>query len=191
MISLYRPGNSPLHRMSAGLKLLGLIVVLISISIWGRTPTSCALVIAGLLALFALARFGIVEVIKQVWNIKLVLVLVAVPQIIFSGIAQGSYNSVAIVASILLAGLVTLTTKTSELVALVERITKSRPLAFLLALSINSITLVTGFSKNITEAGMARGVKRNPIGQIVTLFVVSLRFADDYAEAMAARGVSV
>ena len=191
MISLYRPGNSPLHRMPAGLKLLGLLASLVVISISGRTSLGCALTVVALLSLFALASFGVVEVFRQLWKIKLLLVLFVVPQLMFSGIEQGSYNSVAIVASILMAGLVTLTTKTSDLVALIERLTKSKSLAFLIALSINSITLVTGFSKGITEAGLARGVKRNPIGQIVTLFVVSLRFADDYAEALAARGVQV
>ena len=54
------------------------------------------------------------------------------------------------------------------------------------------LTIVMGqIAKNITEAGLARGVKPNPIRQIVTLFVVSLRYADDYAEALAARGVVV
>ena len=84
-----------------------------------------------------------------------------------------------------------MTTKTSEIVDLLKRITRSQNFALLIALSISSIALVAGFSQNISEAAKARGVKPNPLRQIVTLFVVSLRFADDYAEALSARDVRV
>jgi biotin transport system permease protein len=120
----------------------------------------------------------------------LVLVIL-VPQLVFNGVVQGAYNSVAVVVGILLAALFSLTTKTADLVELLQRITRSRSFALLIALSINSIALVLGFSNSITEASLARGVKPNPVRQIVTLFVVSLRYADDYAEALAARGVRV
>jgi biotin transport system permease protein len=96
-----------------------------------------------------------------------------------------------VIVGVLLAALVSLTTKTGDIVDLLRRITRSQNFALLIALSINSIALVAGFSQNISEASRARGVKSNPIRQIVTLFVVSLRFADDYAEALAARGVRV
>ena len=122
---------------------------------------------------------------------KYLLLIVLIPQLIFSGFERGAYNTLAVFAGILLAALVSLTTKTSDIVDLIKRFTKSQNFALLIALSINSIALVVGFSKNITEAGLARGVKPNPIRQIVTLFVVSLRYADDYAEALAVRGVVV
>jgi biotin transport system permease protein len=191
MISLYRSGNSILHRMPVGPKLLGLFISLFAVSVWGRNLVGALTVVVGFLALFALAGFGVKDLLKQLWQMKVLLLIVVLPQLFFAGVEKGTYNSVVIVASILLAGLVTLTTKTSDIVALVEKLTRSQAFAFLIALSINSIALVLGFSKSITEAGLARGVKRNPVGQIVTLFVVSLRFADDYAEALQARGVRV
>ena len=191
MISLYRPGNSPLHRTPAGFKLLGLFAALFAVSIWGRNLVGASVVLVGFLALFALAGFGVRDLLKQLWQMKFLLLIVVVPQLIFAGFEKGTYNSIGIVSGILLAGLVTLTTKTSDIVSLLERLTRSKAFAFLIALSVNSIALVIGFSKSITEAGVARGVKRSAIGQIVTLFVVALRFADDYAEALAARGVRV
>jgi biotin transport system permease protein len=84
-----------------------------------------------------------------------------------------------------------MTTKTSDIIDLIFNVTRSKSLALLIALSINSIALVTGFAKQIQEATLARGVKTNPMRQIVTLFVISLRYADDYAESLAARGVEV
>ena len=191
MISLYRPGNSLLHRIPAGWKILGLFATLTAVSVWGRSLIGSAVVVIGFLALFATARFGVRVLLNQLWQMKFLLLLVVVPQLFFAGVEKGIYNSVVVISSILLAGLVTLTTKTSDIVSLIERLSRSKSFAFLMALSVNSIALVMGFSKSITEAGLARGVRRSAIGQVVTLFVVALRFADDYAEALAARGVQV
>jgi biotin transport system permease protein len=143
------------------------------------------------IGLFLVAALKPFEVLRQVWQMKFLLLIVLVPQLVFSGFERGTFNTVAIFSGILLAALVSLTTKTSDIVELIKRITRSQSFALLIALSINSIALVIGFSKNITEAGVARGVKPNPVRQIVTLFVVSLRYADDYAEGLAARGVVV
>jgi biotin transport system permease protein len=191
VISLYRPGDSLLHKTPVGWKFLGLTLVLIAISIWGRTWFGSLAIAAGFLVLFALTGFGIRELLRQLWQIKFILIILVLPQLLFAGVERGTYNSVALVSGILLAGLVTLTTKTAEIVELIQRITRSRSFALLIALSINSIGIVLGLAKNISEAGKARGVRANPVRQIVTLFVVSLKFADDYAESLAARGISV
>lgn len=191
MISLYRPGFSIVHRVPSGWKLLALAVVVTLFSIYGKTLVGSALALAGTVAAYLLAGISVREFGKQLWQLKVLLAIVLIPQLIFNGYETGSYNSVTLISGVLLAALISLSTKTSEIVDLIKRITRSQSFALLIALSINSIALVVGFSKNITEAGLARGVKPNPIRQIVTLFVVSLRYADDYAEALAARGVVI
>ncbi|MCX6485485.1 MAG: energy-coupling factor transporter transmembrane protein EcfT [Rhodoluna sp.] len=191
MISLYRPGSSPIHRVPAGWKLLGLALSLALIGFFGKDLVGSIVVAAGVLVLFLLAGLKPIEILMQLWQMKFLLLIVLVPQLIFAGLEKGTYNTVAVFSGILLAALVSLTTKTSDIVELIKRITRSQSFALLIALSINSIALVVGFSKSITEAGLARGVKPNPVRQIVTLFVVSLRYADDHAEALAARGVVV
>ena len=191
MISLYRPGNSLVHRIPVGWKLVALAVSLGLISYVQKGLISSLAIAASVVVLFALAGLKPIELLNQLWQMKILLLVVLVPQLIFAGWERGSYNTVSVFAGLLLAALVSLTTKTSDIVDLIKRITKSQNFALLIALSINSIALVVGFSKSITEAGLARGVKPNPIRQIVTLFVVALRYADDYAEALAARGVVV
>ena len=191
MISFYRPGNSPLHKMSVGWKLFGLTLALLGIAVYGKNFAGAAGGVVAVTGLYLLAGIGITEFLKQLWRIKFLIVVVLLPQLIFNGIVQGAYNSVSVIVGVLLAALFSITTKTADLVDLLQRITRSRSFALLIALSINSIALVLGFSNNITEASLARGVKPNPVRQIVTLFVVSLRYADDYAEALAARGVTV
>jgi len=191
MISFYRPGTSPLHLLSVGWKLLGLTVSLLALAIYGKNLTGAIVGVIAVIGLYQLAGIGLSELLKQLWRIKFLVAVVVLPQLIFNGIVQGAYNSVAVIVGVLLASLMSLTTKTADLVDLLQRITRSRSFALLIALSINSIALVLGFSNSISEASLARGVKPNPVRQIVTLFVVSLRYADDYAEALAARGVKV
>ena len=191
MISLYRPGNSLIHRMPVGWKLIALAVSLGLISYVPKGLISSLVIAGSIVILYAVAGLKPIELLKQLWQMKILLLIVLLPQLVFAGIERGSYNTVSVFSGVLLAALVSLTTKTNEIVELIKRITRSQGFALLIALSINSIALVAGFSKSITEAGLARGVKPNPIRQIVTLFVVSLRYADDYAEALAARGVVV
>lgn len=191
MISLYRSGNSVLHRIPAGWKLIGLIIVLALFGIFGTNIWFAIFEPCLVLVLYLLAGVSFPEFLKHLWTLKYLVLLVLIPQLIFSGFEKGSSNAIVLVSGVLLAALVSITTKTSEIVELIYRMTRSKNFALLIALSINSIALVVGFSKNITEAGLARGVKPNLVRQIVTLFVVSLRYADDYAEALAARGVVV
>jgi len=191
LISLYRPGSSIVHRVPAGWKLLALATGVTLFSIYGKTLVGSAIAFTVTLVTHLLAGIGLREFGKQLWQLKVLLAIVLIPQLIFNGYVTGSYNTVTLISGVLLAGLVSLTTKTSEIVELIKRITRSQSFALLIALSINSIALVVGFSKSIAEASLARGVKPNPIRQIVTLFVVSLRYADDYAEGLAARGVVV
>ncbi len=191
MISFYRPGASPLHRLSVGWKLLFLTIALLAIASYGKNLVGSIVEVIAVIGLYQLAGIGVSEFLKQLWRIKLLVAVVLLPQLIFNGLVQGAYNSVAVIVGVLLATLMSLTTKTADLVDLLQRITRSRSFALMIALSINSIALVLGFSNSITEASLARGVKPNPVRQVATLFVVSLRYADDYAEALAARGVRV
>lgn len=191
MISLYKPGNSVVHRVTAGWKLLTVAVLLLAISFYGKNLVGAISQLVLVVGLYALAGESPKSFLKQLWALRYLVLIVAIPQVIFNGVIQGSCNSVAVIVGVLFAALVSLTTKTGDIVDLLRRITRSQNFALLIALSINSIALVAGFSHNISEAAKARGVKSNPLRQIVTLFVVSLRFADDYAEALAARGVRV
>jgi biotin transport system permease protein len=191
VISLYKPGHSVVHRVTAGWKLIALTLLLLAISFLGKNLVGAISQLVLVSCLYALAGQSPKALLNQLWALRFLAIIVVVPQAIFNGAIQGAYNSVAVIVGVLLAALVSLTTKTGDIVDLLRRITRSQNFALLIALSINSIALVAGFSQNISEASRARGVKSNPIRQIVTLFVVSLRFADDYAEALAARGVRV
>lgn len=191
MISLYFPGESALHKTSAGIKLLVLAGTLIAISLLPKTWLAASVSLLITIALYLLAGLSVKGILANIWKLKFLLLIVGIPQLLLVGVVQGSYNTVSVVTGILLAMLVTLTTKSSEIVSLIQKITRSENFGLLIALSLNAIALVGEIAKGIIEAGKARGVKVRPVRQITNLFVISLKNADDYAEALAARGVEV
>jgi biotin transport system permease protein len=106
-------------------------------------------------------------------------------------------NIVRVVAVILLANLVTLTTRTDDLVDAIERaLAPLRHLrvnpgrvALMLSMTITTIPVIAGYAAQIREAQRARGVPVAPLAFVVPLLVMALKHADDLADALTARGV--
>jgi biotin transport system permease protein len=106
-------------------------------------------------------------------------------------------NVVRVLVVILMANLVTLTTRTDRLVDAIER--ALRPLrrlgvnpgrvALMLAMTITTIPVIAGYAAQIREAQRARGVPVAPLAFVVPLLVMTLKHADDLADALTARGV--
>jgi biotin transport system permease protein len=98
---------------------------------------------------------------------------------------------------VLLAALVTLTTRTTAMVDAI--VTACRPLrrlgvdaervGLMLALGVRSVPVVVGLAEEVREAQLARGLGASPRAFAVPLIVRSLRHADALGEALVARGV--
>lgn len=197
MISLYRAGASPLHRAPAGVKLVGLAVLAVAISLGARTPTLAGVALAVVLALFALGGYGPREWLRQLWATRWIVVFVAATQLIFLTPADAVVNTTRVVSVVLLAAMLTLTTRTADLLDALQ--VALRPLArvgidpwrvgFTLMLTIALVPVVAGFADRIRDAQRARGVRLGPRA-VVTLLVMALRHADDVADALTARGVA-
>ena len=196
-LGLYRPGSSLIHRLPAGVKLLALVLAGIG-SVFLRTPPAgdgLARRRGGLCTWWQsspprcsgsrCARCGGS------------LVLLGVFHVVVSGWARAYEVIGALVGLVLLAALVTLTTRTTALIDVVVRV--CRPLAFvgvdperiglLLSLGIRSVPVVVGLAAEVREAQLARGLGMSPRAFAVPLVVRSLRHADALGEALAARGV--
>ena len=208
MIPLYNPGSSALHRAPAGAKLAALVAVGIAVSIWRDSPWvaagAWAILLCGYLLAFRRGR-GVVELLLRVWTLKWLVVLIAVPQLIFVTPPEAVITSARIIAVVMLAGLFTLTTRVSavmELVLLglrpVERLGLGRlgltaeRAALAMSLTMTAIPTVFGFYREIREARRARGAKLGPGGVVsatTPLLVMTLRHAEETADALVARGV--
>lgn len=195
MIALYRPGHSPLHRLPAGAKLAGMVVLALAISAWPHTIWTAVGAFAGVALLYLLGGLGVTGFAVQLWRAKWIVVILVATQAIFVSWEAAAIGTVRVVAIVLLAALVTTTTPTGAMLDAIER--ALRPLrrvgvdpvrvAFLLSLTIAVLPVIAGLAAQVREAQRARGVRLGPHA-IVTLLVLALRHADQVGEALTARG---
>jgi len=195
VIALYLPGTSLLHRVRAGIKLLGLVVLALLISLWPHTAITVALTGALVIGLYAGALYPPTVLLRQLWLAKWIIVLMVATQLVFLTPWDAMVNTVRVAAIVLLAGLLTLTTRSEELLDALEA--GLRPLApwgvdarrvgVTLSLTISMLPVIADLARRVREAQRARGVR---IGYhaVVPILVLALRHADDVADALSARG---
>lgn len=196
MIQLYRPGASLVHRAPAGLKLLMLAIAALVLSIVPHTAVSVGVVLGAVVGLYALAGLPLSVLAGEVWRLRWLVAVLAVALLIFVGPLAAWVSTGRMVAIILLAGLLTLTTPMSALLDVLRRVLAPLArfgididaVAMTVSLAITMIPVVAGFAREVTEAQRARGARLGLRG-IVPLLVRTLRHSDDVADALAARGI--
>ena len=195
-LGLYRPGSSPVHRLGAGAKLVVLAVagacsVLVD-SVW---QVVAALAVAGLG--YAAAGISARVLLRQVRPLLVVLLIVGGFHVLVNGWERAVVVAGVLLCLVLLAALVTLTTRTADLVdALVVALGPLRRVGIdparvglLLALGIRSVFVVAQIAGEVRDAQRARGLTGSPKAYAVPLIIRSLRHADELGEALVARGV--
>ena len=195
VVGLYRPGTSVVHRMPAGTKLAGLAVVG-ALSVLVGTPARTAVLVGCVLVGYVVARLPL----AVLWASVRPLLWVAVPLGVFQVLVAGWERAVVVVgviaALVLLANLVTLTTRTVDLIDVVVclahrlRFTGVDPerVGLVLSLGIRSVPLVLDLADEVRQAQHARGRSASPRAFAVPLIVGALRRADQMGDALAARG---
>ena len=196
MIGLYLPGTSPLHRASAGLKLL-LLVSLTTAVVAVREPWAVLVAAVVVAAGFAVARLGPRPLFAQIWPLRW-FALFLVPLQWWTG----GWRAVAVVVGTLVvtvaaAGLVTITTRVSDMLDVLERaLTPLRRfgvaperVSLVLALAVRAVPVLAGTYGEVRDARRARGLERSARALLVPLVVRTVRHADRLGEALAARGV--
>lgn len=197
MLGLYLHRESVIHRLAAGAKLGGLLLVTIIVL---ALPGAWGAAAAGLIgvAVLAAARLPAGRVLKELRAPVVMLTLLFGFQALLTG---GGWEETAVAvarfaALILLATLVTLTTRVMDLVDLFERLfgllrpvgVNPAKMALMLALTIRFIPLLGEQVREVRMAQRARGVERNIAALFVPLLVKILTMADDLAAALEARG---
>ena len=195
MISLYHPGRSWLHRMPAGLKLLALA----ALSLVLMPQTSLPLLAGTLLVTVALYRSMGPGGLARLAVLR-ALLPIAVVLFVFQGVV-GTWQMGAVVVLrflvlVLLANLVTLTTRMDAMLAAVEPLFK--PLALVgvpprvpslaVIMAIRFVPVLHHVQQALGEAWQARGGGRMSWRIIPPLIVVALKMADHVADALSARG---
>ena len=195
-LGLYVPGDSLVHRLPAAVKLV-LLVALGAASVLLRSPVAVAVALLAVIACYGLAGFSPVTAVRQVWPMRWILLFI----LAFQWWVRGWQSAIVVVGVIAVlvtaAALVTLTTRTSALVAVIVAV--CRPLrvvgvdadrvGLVIALAIRAVPIVAGFASEIRDAQRARGARPDPRVYAAPLIVRSLRHADSVGEALAARGL--
>ena len=197
MIMLYRHGTSVIHRMPAGLKVL--VFTLIALAIALSAGSGWALPVAGVVAvcLYLLAGLGVGTLLRQILAVRWVIVVMLLTQVLFLPVPVAVTNTGRVLVVIVLAALITLTTRIPALLDATERAlaplrrfgVNPASIGLLLALTITAIPVITGFAAAIRDAQRARGAPVRLRTFAVPLLVMSLKHSDDLADALTARGI--
>ena len=196
LLGLYQHRPSPLHRAPAAAKLVGLLVLAILTQLIDSWWARCLLLVL-VCGLYPLARIDLRFAGRQLRPLWWMLVAIGIAQLVFAGWQLAVSVAATIALLVLAAGLVTLTTTTTELSDVV--VTTLRPLrrfgvdpervGLLIALSIRAVPVVLGLAEQIRDAQRARGLSSSPRAFAVPLLVRALRHAQRMGEALTARGV--
>lgn len=197
MLGTYVPGGSPIHRLPAGFKLLALIAAILAMTLTVHTPIGAGVAVGCILAVFVLAGVGP----QRAWPLLrgpfLFVAVIFVFQVFISDWRRAAVVCAVLLASIGLAAVVTLTTRTTDLLAAIvaalaplERLgVRTDLIAMALALTIRSIPLIAEVFTQVDQARRARGLRPGARVLFVPAVLAALETADGFADTLAARGL--
>ncbi len=195
-LGLYVPGASLLHRAPAGLKLSAMVLAGLG-SILLDAPGEVGVAMLLVVALYGVAGVSWRTMLAQLRPLLWVGVVTAGFHVVVNGWERAVVAVGVIATLVLLAALVTLTTRTTALVDAVVvacgplRVVRVDPerIGLLIALGVRCVPVVVGLAQDVRDAQRARGLTASPRAFAVPLLVRSLRHADALGEALAARGL--
>lgn len=194
MLDLYRPGASPIHRMAAGYKILALAVCGTVLFLADSLGFAIAFGAATIM-LYPAASLKLRYAWAQIRPVAWILVLLFAVQIVMNDLATAMLVVIRFASLLMLAGLVTLTTKTSAMIEAMERgfavlrFTGINPAKVSLALSLalRFIPVLAAITGQVREAQKVRGLDSSIIAIAIPLIVRMLRMSDQISEAIEAR----
>jgi len=196
VIALYRPGTGVLHRAPAGLKLAVLAIGALVLSLYPHDPLSIAIALLVVWALYGVGGLPFRTPFVEIWRLRWIVLVLATALAVFVSPVAAWVSTGRVVAVLLLAGLLTLTTRMSDLLAVLRRLLvpfrrfglDPDVVALTVSLTLTTIPVIAGFARRVREAEQARDVRLG-VRTVVPLLVLSLRHADDVGDALAARGI--
>lgn len=195
MLGIYQHRETPLHRLRAGIKLIllfGLAAGVFATQSFVILGLAAALVLAG----YATARIGAGTAFAQIRPALFVLGLIVILHLLMAEWRMGALIFLRFLIVIAAASLVTLTTRSSDMVAAIEtglaplrRLgVNPAPIALCLSMAIRFVPVIANEIRAIREVQTARGLERSLFAIAVPAILRGLRMAETVAEALHARG---
>lgn len=197
MFATYQPGDSLLHRLPAGLKILLVCALILAVSLSVREAWHVVPALGLAAVLYAIGRIRPRAAWDQVRPVLPMLIAILALQWIVADLDTALRVSGSLLVAVAVAGLVALTTKVSDMLDAVTR--AAQPLrhvgvspdrvALVLVLTIRAIPLLARQLRQVTEARKARGLGMSIRALVVPTVLGALTTADQLGDALAARGV--
>jgi biotin transport system permease protein len=194
MFDLYQPGDSRIHRVAPAAKILALAVSGTLIFTVGTPPVVLAF-LAGTLALYRLARMTLSCALRQIRPVAWILAVLFIVQLVMNDAASAVLVAARFAVLLMLAGLLTLTTRSTEMIDAMERVLgvlrvagiNPAKVSLALSLALRFIPVLARITQNVREAQKVRGLERSVIAVAIPVAVRTLRMADAVSDAMEAR----
>lgn len=195
-LSVYVPGDTPVHRLPAAAKFLSLIIFVITIAVLATTPLRAGFAVLVVALGYAIARIPWRITWGQLWPALPILVLLFLFQWWQQGLSTAVSLFMMLVASIMSAVLLTLTTTIAEMMDSFEQALAPlgrwgvpvENISLALSLTIRLIPLQLGTVKEVLDARKARGAEFSLVAFGTPVMIRSIRRARIIADALWARG---
>ncbi|MBU6245354.1 MAG: energy-coupling factor transporter transmembrane protein EcfT [Actinomycetales bacterium] len=191
-VGIYHPGSSVLHRLPVGAKLVALLVttsMLVLLRSGAVVLAGALIVVAG----YALARIPPRLALAQAWPLRWFVLILIPTQAWLAGWQTAAVVVGTMLITVLLAGLVTLTTRTADLLAWTDRALGRLPggamISLILVLAIRAIAVLSVLLQQAHEARMARGMQWSARALVTPVVIRSIGYAHGLGEALMARGL--
>ncbi|MEP2724331.1 energy-coupling factor transporter transmembrane protein EcfT [Roseibium sp.] len=193
-MGLYVDTDSPIHRLHAGVKLSSLVVVGTAVFLLNEWLYLAAVLLATV-ALYFVARIPLKVAYAQLRPVLYLLAIIFIVQSLFDHWTMGVTVALRFLCLILFASLITLTTRVSEMVDVIESAMQPftpfgvnpAKTSLAISLAIRFLPVIAQKFHDVREAQNARGLGGSIVATAVPLIVRTLRMANDIAEALDAR----
>lgn len=195
MVSLYMAGDSWAHRLSARLKLLGLFVLSLVVLPYTEWWVSLGLLTGSVLLYVSLGKRGIrsLTVVRPLlWMLSIILIF----HIVLGDAVLGVSTVMRLLAMVLLANFISITTRMEGLMDAVEPLFRplrvfgisSRRVSLAVALVIRFVPVLMAVYASLQEAYKARTTKSNSWRLLAPFALHAIKMTEHVAEALTARG---
>ncbi len=193
MLTLYVAGDTWIHRLPAGFKILTLLAAGTGLFLVERLDVMAgALGVTVLLYVFAGIPFSKFK--DQIKPLIWIMALIFAVQILIADVWFALFIVSRFSALILFASLVTLTTRSEQMIDVIEwslhpfrRWLPVHKISLAISLTLRFVPLLRDVTADVREAQRARGMSRNLIATITPVIIRTLKTADEVAEAIEAR----
>jgi biotin transport system permease protein len=199
-LALYVPRASVVHRLPAGVKLLGLAVLAVVLFVLPTLPAVGAALLATVAVGLGVARLPVAVLARQARAVVWWLLALLVVHALTTDLLTGAHVALRLLTLVLAAAVVTATTRVSAMVAVVERVcaplrlvgVRPQRVGLVITLALRFIPVLVERADRIRAAQAARGGSPRGVRALRTtvapLLVQVLQMAHDVSEALDARG---